>query len=314
MMCTAISYLGNEHYFGRNLDLDYHYAEQVVVVPRHFLLASKDDHPGIIGIATMAKDYPLFYDATNEHGLSVAALNFPGNGVYHKDPPDKVAIPSYDFISFLLTRCKSAKEAWELLQKAVVTDDSFSPELPPTPLHWLIADRQMAFVAESMADGLHLWENPVGVLTNNPPFDWMLDHLSLYMGLTAEEAKNRFEPDLPLTAFSRGMGAYGLPGDFSSPSRFVRAAFVLHNSPKGDIDQFFHILGAAEQVDGCVVVGNQCQKTLYSSCCNTDRGIYYYCTYQNRQLTAVDMHKENLDGDSLSCFPLVTEQQIRWES
>ncbi len=316
-MCTAISFLSNNHYFGRNLDLSYHYQEQVVVAPRNFPLAGMDKHPAIIGMATVAKGYPLFYEGTNEYGLSVAALNFPGNAVYHKDIPDKKAIPSYDFICFLLTRCKNAGEAKELLQNAVITDEAFGDGFPTSPLHWLIADRDKALVAESMADGLHLWDNPVGVLTNNPPFDRMLDILTLYMGLSPEEAENHFAPNLPLSPFTRGLGAFGLPGDFSSLSRFVRSAFVLHHSLPGEemesVSRFFNILEVAMQPEGCVMDGGKYQKTLYSCCCNTDKGIYYYCTHGNRQITAVDMHKEDLEGNRLSLFPLVSEQQIRWE-
>ncbi len=314
-MCTAISFLSGDHYFGRNLDLEHHYSEQVVVAPRAFPLAGSNAHPAIIGIATVAEGYPLFYEATNEYGLSVAALNFPGNAIYHKEEAGKTPIPSYDLIGHILTRCKNIKEAWALLQNATITDRAFSEGLPPTPLHWLIADREGSFVAESMADGLHLYENPVGVLTNNPPFPYMMDQLSFYMGLSPNPPENRFAPQLPLVPFSRGLGAVGMPGDYSSPSRFVRAAFALHNSPKGgDVSQFFHILGAVEQPDGCVAVEDKFQSTIYSCCCNTNKGIYYYCTYGNRQLTAVDMHKEDLDSDRLSCFPLVTEQQIRWQN
>ena len=231
-MCTAISFLSKDHYFGRNLDLSYHYEEHVVIAPRHFSLAGMDKHPAIIGMATVAKDYPLFYEATNEYGLSVAALNFPGNAVYHKATEGKLAIPSYDFISFLLTRCKNVQDVRALLENAIITDKAFAEGFPPTPLHWLIADRECAIVAESMADGLHIWDNPVGVLTNNPPFDRMMDILTLYMGLSIEENKNSFLPNLSLTPFSRGLGAFGLPGDFSSLSRFVRSAFVLHSQPK----------------------------------------------------------------------------------
>ena len=314
-MCTAISYLGESHFFGRNLDLEHQYSEQVVVCPRQFPIAGSRHHPALIGMATVAEGYPLYYEATNEYGLSVAALNFPGNGVYHKPAVGKEACASFDLIPYVLTRCKNTAQARALLENTVITDTPFSDAFPPTALHWLIADRERSFVAESMADGLHLYDNPAGVLTNNPPFPYMLPQLSFYMGISPKQPENRLAPGLSLAPFSRGLGGVGLPGDYSSPSRFVRAAFALHNSPKdGGVGQFFHILGAVEQIDGCVQVEEKFEKTLYSCCCDTQRGIYYYCTYQNRQLTAVDMHKENLDSDSISCFPLVTEQQIRWEN
>lgn len=314
-MCTAISFVGKNHYFGRNLDLDYHYEEQVVVSPRQFPLAGMEQHPAIIGMATVVEGYPLYYDGTNEYGLSVAALHFPGNGFYHKAKPGKEAISSFDFIPYLLTRCKNSREAWELLQNAVVTEEAFSEGYPPTPLHWLIADRDMAFVAESTAEGLKLWENPVGVLTNNPPFDSMMGHLSLYRNLSAQEGENRLVPEIDLVPISGGTGGFGLPGDFSSPSRFVRAAFALHHKGQSeDISQFFHILSYVEQLDGCVQAKGRFHKTVYSSCCDTQRGIYYYCTYENRQITAVDMGKTDLCGRELTAFPLQWSQQIRWET
>lgn len=312
-MCTAISY---RHYFGRNLDLERHWGEQVVIVPRNLSFAGLDNHYALIGMATVADGYPLFFEATNEKGLSAAALNFPGNAVYHRPMDGKRNIPSYDLIGYVLSRCANSEEAAALLQDSIITDDAFEADLPPTPLHWLIGDKTHSIVAESTAEGLQLYENPVGVLANNPPFQMQMTTLCNYMGLSVSAPENRIAPQVMLEPYSRGMGAMGLPGDFSSPSRFVRAVFLKNASP-GEADhlsQFFHMLGAVEQVDGCVQLGDQCQKTLYSCCCDTEKGIYYYTTYGNRQLTAIDMHKADLDSASLFAFPLVTEQQIRWEN
>ena len=315
-MCTAISYLGKDHYFGRNLDLEHHWQEQVVIAPRQLPLAGVNSHYALIGMATVVNGYPLFFEGTNEKGLSAAALNFPGNAVYHAPESGKTAIASYDLIGYILGRCKNSTEAKQLLMNCVITDDAFGPELPPSPLHWLIADRDSAFVVESMADGLHLHDDPVGILTNNPPFPMQMLNLCNYMSLSPEGPENRIAPEISLRPYSRGMGAMGLPGDFSSPSRFVRSVFVKYASQKDsdELSQFFHMLGAVEQPDGCVRVDDRFQKTLYSCCCDTAQGIYYYTTYQNRQITAIDMFQTDLDRDSLSAFPLVTEQQIRWEN
>ncbi len=312
-MCTAISYL---QYFGRNLDLEHHYQEQVVIAPRHLPLAGTKSHYALIGMATVANGYPLFFDATNEQGLSAAALNFPGNAVYYHPVDGKQNIPSYDLIGFVLSRCSSCAEAQALLEGSVITKEAFGKDLPPTPLHWLIVDKNSALVVESTKDGLQLYENPVGVLTNNPPFPVQLLHLTDYMGLSPADPENRIAPDAILSPYSRGMGAIGLPGDFSSSSRFVRAVFVKNASqPETDgLSQFFHMLGAVEQIDGCVRVDDKFQKTLYSCCCDTVKGIYYYTTYGNRQITAIDMGKTDLDGHTLSVFPLVTEQQLHWQN
>lgn len=312
-MCTAVSYTAGRHYFGRNLDLDHNYGEQVTVAARHFPVAGMEKHSGIIGMAAVIDGYPLFFEGTNEDGLSVAALNFPGNAVYHKAAEGKENIPSYDFISYLLTRCKTCREAKALLKNAVICDCQFGEKTPTTPLHWLVADREMAFAAESTAEGLQLYDDPIGVLTNNPPFPYHRDNLCRYMALHSGKAENRLAPSLDLKPFSFGMGAVGLPGDFSSPSRFVRAAFVLHNSPKNEdraVSQFFRILDAAAVPDGCVKTDSGFQKTLYSCCCDTDRGIYYYTTAHNRQITAVDMHKTDLESNHITQFPLIETEQI----
>ena len=124
--------------------------------------------------------------------------------------------------------------------------------------------------------------------------------------------------NLELKTYSHGMGAIGLPGDASSLSRFVRATFVKMNSASGSseaesVSQFFHILKSVEMQRGCVqTVKGLYDITIYSSCCNTDRGIYYYTTYDNSRIHAVDMHKENLHGDTLIEYPLKKEQSIEY--
>ena len=256
-MCTAVTYRTKDFYFGRNLDLYYSYQEEVTVTPRNFPFLFRngsrlDDHYAMIGMATNEEGYPLYYDATNEKGLS--------------------------------------------------------------------ADREHCLVLEPMADGLQIHENPFGVLTNNPPFEFHRYNTARYLNLTADMPVNRFSSRLKLTPFSLGMGSIGLPGDPSSPSRFVKAAFLRMNSHYGNseaesISQCFHILSGVAQQHGITGVENGTfEYTLYSSCCNTDRGIYYYTTYENSRITAVNMFHENLDGNRLISFPLRKVQDISTEN
>ena len=201
-----------------------------------------------------------------------------------------------------------------------LTDECFSEKLPAAQLHWIIADCREAITVESVREGLLIYDNPAGVLANNPPFDEQMFQLNNYMNLSPEEPQNHFSEKLPLHTYSRGMGALGLPGDLSSQSRFVRAAFVKMNSVSGDsesesISQFFHILGSVEQQRGCCKVGEgKYEITIYTSCCNTDKGIYYYTTYENHQITAVDMYRENLDGSAPVCYPLIEGEQIKMQN
>lgn len=321
-MCTAISYKAKNHYFGRNLDLDHSYCETVTITPRNFqfryrMIAPQDTHYAMIGMASVIDGYPLYYDATNEYGLSMAGLNFPGNAVYHPKSEEHDNIAPFEFIPWILGQCKTVSQARMLLSRINLLACPFSANLPLSPLHWMISDKTESIVIEPMAGGIIVYDDPVGVLTNNPPFDFHMYNLSNYLNLTHEEPINRFTSKLDLIPYSRGMGAIGLPGDLSSSSRFIRAAFTKLNSVSEDtenesISQFFHILGAVAQQRGCVKINGTFEKTVYSSCCNTELGIYYYTTYENSQITGIHLFHEDLESNTLAIFPLITEQQIRF--
>lgn len=323
-MCTAIQYRTKDHYFGRTLDYEISYREKVIITPRRFPFVFPDglkieQHYAMIGIGCVAKGYPLYYDAVNEKGLAMAGLLFDGNAAFQKSAQEKEGVPQYAFLPWLLSQCATVTEAEQLLQRCCITDTPFSEELPTSPLHWMLADTERNIVIEVTKEGLHLYENSVGVLTNNPPFPFHLQNLAQYRNLTPEVPPNHFSSQLELHAFSRGMGAFGLPGDLSSPSRFVRAAFVRNNSVSGteeeeSVSQFFHILGAVEQQKGCVHLGRGAyEQTIYTSCCNQEKGIYYYTTYENRQITAVRLTEEGKEGEELLCYPLRKKENIFFE-
>ena len=324
-MCTAATYKTRDFYFGRTLDYEFSYGDEIVFTPRAFPFdfrhtARRDTHYAILGMAHVADGYPLYYDAMNEKGLCAAGLNFVDNAVYTAVLPGKENIAQFELIPWLLGSCASVAEVRTLLAGATVTYTPFSDKFPPAQLHWLIADRNEAITVESTATGLHVYDNPAGVLTNNPPFDLQMFHLNDYMQLSPKQPENRFSDALALRTYSRGMGALGLPGDLSSASRFVRAAFVRAHSASGEdetasVSQFFHILGAVEQPRGCCEVAEgKYEITIYTSCCNADRGIYYYTTYDNARISAVDMHAEDVDGKALVRYAPVTESQILYQN
>lgn len=324
-MCTAATYKTRDFYFGRTLDYEFSYGDEIVFTPRAFPFdfrhtARRDTHYAMLGMAHVADGYPLYYDAMNEKGLCAAGLNFVGNAVYTAVLPGKENVAQFELIPWLLGSCASVAEVRTLLAGATVTYTPFSDKFPPAQLHWLIADRNEAITVESTATGLHVYDNPAGVLTNNPPFDLQMFHLNDYMQLSPKQPENRFSDALALRTYSRGMGALGLPGDLSSASRFVRAAFVRAHSASGEdetasVSQFFHILGAVEQPRGCCEVAEgKYEITIYTSCCNADRGIYYYTTYDNARISAVDMHAEDVDGKALVRYAPVTEPQILYQN
>lgn len=324
-MCTAATYKTKDFYFGRTLDNECSYGEEVTVTPRDFAfrfrhMGDLNRHYAIIGMAHVAENYPLYYDAVNEKGLAMAGLNFVGNAHYREPVCGRDNIAQFEFIPWILGSCATVKESRALLEKINLVNTPFDEKQPAAQLHWMIADRDEAVTVESVAEGIRIYDNPVGVLTNNPPFDEQLFQLNNYMRLSPKPPQNNFSQKLKLSAYSLGMGAIGLPGDLSSQSRFVRAAFVKMNSVSGEsegesVGQFFHILGSVEQQRGCCELGEgKYETTIYTSCCNADRGIYYYTTYGNRQITGVDMRKESLDADALIRYPLIYGEQIRMQN
>lgn len=320
-MCTAATYQTKDLYFGRTLDYLFSYGEEVVITPRSYPFSFRhmpamDRHFALIGMACVMNDYPLYYDAVNEKGLCIAGLNFPKNAVYQVPVPGRTNLAQFELIPWLLGQFSTVSEVRQALSSLVLTNDAFCGQLPPTPLHWIIADASEAITVESVADGLKVYDNPVGILTNNPPFDRQLFNLNNYMNLSPKQPRNCFSERLPLSTYCLGMGGLGLPGDLSSMSRFVRAAFTKMNSVSGDseeesVSQFFHILGSVDQQRGCSEdEDGKYEITLYTSCCNAATGTYYYTTYNNHQITAVDMRRVDLDSADLKRYPLEDKEQI----
>ena len=324
-MCTAATYKTKDFYFGRTLDYEYSYKEEVTITSRNYEFKFRNvnnltSHYAIIGMAFISDNYPLYYDAVNEKGLAIAGLNFVGNAYYNERQLNKENITQFELIPYLLGSCSSVKEVKKLLEKINITNEPFSEELPLAQLHWIISDKEDCITLESVKEGLKIYDNPVGVLTNNPTFDKQLFNLNNYSGLSPKNKENTFNNKLNFDTYSRGLGALGLPGDLSSMSRFVRVAFVKMNSLSEEneiasVSQFFHILNSVDQQRGCCDLGNnKFEITIYTSCCNTDKGIYYYTTYNNHQITAVDMHKEDLNSSTLIHYPLITREQIRFQN
>ena len=309
-MCTAVSYNSRDNYFGRNLDLERSYNESVVITPRGYELSMRTlptvcSHYAMIGMATVVEDYPLYYEATNEKGLSMAGLNFPDNAHYNAYQKDKDNVTPFELIPYILGKCKDISEAEALLSGLNIVNINFSEELPLSPLHWIISDKEKSITIESVKEGLKVYDNPYGVLTNNPTFDYHLVNINNYMSLHEDFAENRLSSERSFDNYSLGMGALGLPGDYSSASRFVRAVFIKEKSPcfeseEESVSHFFHILSGVAMPKGCVKTRNgEYEYTRYSSCCNADKGIYYYTTYDNMNITAVDMHSVDIDGREL---------------
>ena len=320
-MCTCIEFKSKDFYFGRNLDLEYNFGEKVVVTPRNYEFKLKNNtifnlKYAIIGMATVVDNYPLYADAVNEKGLCMAGLYFPNNAVYKKEKENYTNIASFELIPWILGNFSKVSELKKELNKLNITDEKFNEKMPLAQLHWMISDENDCIVLEQMEEGLKIYDNPYGVLTNNPPFYYHELNVSNYMNISSDFPKNRFSDKIKLNVYGQGISMVGLPGDVTPPSRFVRAVFNKLNSvecisEEETISQFFHILDSVSMIKGTVVTKeNKLDMTTYSSCINSTKGIYYFKTYYNNQINAVSFNEKNMNLDELEIYELPVKQSI----
>ncbi len=323
-MCTVTNLSADDHYFGRNLDVESSNNETVVITPQNYQFKFRqveniDSHHAIIGMAVVVDNYPLYYDACNEKGLCIAGLNY-YEAKYQDLNENKDNITPYEFIPWILSQCENVKEAVELIKNINIVNIDFSEDITLTPLHWMISDNDESIVVEPNENDIIIYPNPTGILTNSPSFDKQLFNLNNYRHLSSKTPKNNFSSNLELNVYTNGMGAIGLPGDSSSMSRFVRANFNLQNILVGhteeeNVIQFFHVLDSVSQTKGCTEVSQgKYEYTLYSSCINANQGIYYYKTYFNSQINAINMYNYDLTDDELAIYPLNDYPEINYQN
>ncbi len=338
-MCTALT-LSNKTktLFGRNNDIEYSFGQQIVITPRNFVWPMRFQKPlkqptAIIGMAVPFKDaenggvnYPLYAEAANEYGLGAAGLNFPGNAFYPEPGsiPGAYEITQFEFIPWVLGMFKNVKEVKEFLKNNDfrIVNRSVCPQFPASPLHFIVSDKSgESLVIEQTKEGVKTYDNPTGIMTNNPPFDFQLQNLSFYQGLEPIQRTDVEWGKQALKPFGQGFGSFGLPGDWTPPSRFVRTAFLKNCSSKDLTDeqlvsQFFHILDNVAFVKGSIVVkspnGNHDDITLYSCAVDLETGDFYYKTYDNNQISVVQMKNENLDAKDPIVYPFPTKQSFNY--
>lgn len=314
-MCTAASFKNKNTYFGRTLDYEFSYGEKVTITPRNYPfefrhLGLNNNHYAIIGMAHIHNDYPMYYDAMNEYGLGMAGLNFVGNAKYNEVIEGKENVAQFEFISFILSTCKNVLEAKNKIKEINLVKTPYNEYYPAAKLHWILRDTNDCIVVEAMEDGLHIYDNKTGTLTNNPPFNYQLENLKNYVSLNNDEPNKSFSFNEAF--YSRGMGSVGLPGDLTSQGRFVRVVYTAHFSvaspdENSSVNQFFHILESVWQTRGLCKINDKYEITIYASCMNLNEGIYYYKTYDNPQISAVYLKNENLNSSKIISYDLAKE-------
>jgi choloylglycine hydrolase len=280
-MCTAITW---RQYFGRTLDYERSFGEGVTLMPRNFSLGLRSgDESGtryaVVGMACVEEGFPLFFDGVNEHGLACCALNFPDSARYFPVRPDKINLASFELIPYILASCKAVHEARALLKNVNVADDAVSASLSPSPLHWMIADENECIVAEQTNAGMCVYENPYGVLTNEPPFSVQVSEQEKY--------------------------TYTCDESFSSRARFCRALYSnTHSKTKkgaDNVSEFFSVMDTVKVPYGCShAPSGDLMYTEYTSCVDLKRCVYYVREYARFCVRRASVEDFYADGNAIS--------------
>ena len=314
-MCTAIKFndVQGNVYFGRNLDWSFSYGEKIVITTAHYIPRSPfgaitSIKSPIIGMGIIQEDTPLYFDCANLDGLMVAGLNFPGNARYEENPLEgKINVSAYEFPTYITANFSTLKEARKALENVAIINKPINEKYPCSLLHWIISDTTGSIVVEYTPSGMHIYDNPVEVLANEPTFDWHCENLHNYLNVTPEVPHDITWNKLSINPYGSGGGMRGLPGDYYSPSRFVRAAYLNASYPTKDneeenISRLFHSLNGVSMIEGAARMTNgQFEKTVYTGGYSSKTHTYYYSTYDNPTL-----RKASLDDYAASKEGLIT--------
>ena len=327
-MCTALSFIGGRRFLARNLDHTDSFSEGIAVLPRGYrhpceIIPTFDSRYAIVGIASVIDGEPLIFDGMNEHGLAIAGLNLPySTRLFRREnihsahqtakptsqakdsnPKERHLIPSFDFMRRILAAFGTVSELRENISSVSLTDEPPRIGIPSPTLHYLVSDGVSSLTLEHTDDKITVYDNPLGVLTNEPPFPCQLSRLESLLPLSPTNPPPRILSDTRISPLSEGLGAVGLPGDFSSPSRFLRAAYIKEHLPSySDISStrvaIFELLDAVSIPDGAVDTGGgRFMRTRYSSIMDQST-----LTYLVRTPECKSTHTLTLT-DRLACAP-----------
>lgn len=328
-MCTSLTLQtkNGQHLLARTMDFILDMNQEVIIIPRHYqwnnitgeIINTKH---ATVGMGINHQGRIIMADGVNEAGMTCATLYFPGFATYSQSIDDnKTNLAPFDFVTWSLTQFNSVKELKKSVDSITFLDIPL-PDLGLTPpLHWILADKWGdCIVLEPTNEGLKMHDNPLGVMTNSPEFSWPLQNLRQYIGLKSQPFAPTEWSNVPLSAFGQGSGSMGLPGDFTPPSRFVRAAYGKQNiqgidSEEEGVSALFHILSNCEVPKGGVITEEGAlDNTIYTSVMCMESGTYYYHTYDCRQIIAIHLFHENLDTDEIKAYPFQRKQKIFYEN
>ena len=312
-MCTAVRFADNagNMYFARNLDWSCGYGERVVITPRNFkpnspFGATPEMKYPVYGMGIVAENTPLYFDCANDVGLAVAGLNFPGYAEYAKEPVEGATnIAAWEFPLWVVANFASVDEAEAGLANACIVDKPINDYFPSSLLHWIIGDATRSIIVEQTKDGLQVFHNDFDVLANQPGFAWHAENVRNYLNVTSDAPDPLKWGAAELSPYGSGGGMRGLPGDYYSPSRFVRVAYLNANYPvqeseEANVSRIFHTLGGVSMIDGAArMTSGEFEKTVYTGGVSTRTNTYYWSTYEDPSIRSVALGDYDAESSEL---------------
>lgn len=312
-MCTGLRFSDNQGnlYFARNLDWSCGYGQRVVITPTGYQTHSpfgavpEVKHP-IIGMGIVAEDTPLYFDCANDRGLAVAGLNFPGYARYETDALEgKVNVAAFEFPLWVVANFASVDEVEAALADVAIVDKPVNDQLPSSFLHWIIGDAARSIVVEYTAAGMQVFHDDVDVLANQPGFAYHAENVRSYLNLVSDMPEPVKWREAELSPYGSGAGMRGLPGDYYSPSRFVRIAYLNAHYPQKDseeenVSRMFHSLAGVAMIDGAARMGNgDFEITVYTGGFSSRTNTYYYSTYEDPAIRSVALGDYDAAGSAI---------------
>lgn len=319
--CTGIKLIANDGSLvhGRTLEFGVIIDISIAVIPKGYAfqgttpygkgLSYKSKY-GAVGC--MCFDYPALLDGLNEKGLAVGTFYFPTFASYAEITPTNQsrALSPVEFPNWILTQFATVEEVKAALLGVVIAPTPTKGwGSAPAPFHYIVFDKTgNCLVIEPLNGKLFTYENKLGTFTNSPTFDWHMTHLRNFLNLTPYNAKPMKLNGISLEPLGEGTGLVGLPGDFTPPSRFIRAALFSANAvPSANandaIFQLFHILnqfdiplGSVKSVNGNTTVNEETQMI----CARDPQSLkYYFKSYNNQTINVVDLTRFDLAAKTI---------------
>ncbi|MBS7576483.1 MULTISPECIES: choloylglycine hydrolase family protein [unclassified Enterococcus] len=316
----------NKHLLSRTMDFMIEMAEQVVFVPRdkNFITSySCQDEIEVkyafLGMGEVSNNSPILFDGVNEQGLTGATLYFPGFAVYHAEQrAGKINVSPDKVIPVVLALAKDLDAVAHLFANKLQIMNDSNPTLNTVPpLHFIFSDTTgKSLIIEPGEEGVTIIEDSIGVMTNSPDYHWHETNLRNYLSVSPNQHQPVAFLNKTLRPFSQGSGTFGLPGDFTPPSRFVRTAFLKNNAfkPKNEVEAVslsHHILESVSIPKGIVITESQhSDYTCYSAYICSESQSYYFSTYGNQRISKITLTDELKNSKDYQQFKVSNEEDI----